>query len=101
MRAEFDLLVLLEEPSFIKWDEVRRLDEEQKILDGGHVLCCRGKPQGSKQESGVDFLVHKRLEKNMVGFHSESKRGASVIRKMNIRYDLKIVQVLCPDLQPW
>lgn len=55
MRTESDLLALLEELSSIKWDvvglcEVRRLGEEQKLLNEGHVLYWRGKPLGSKQD---------------------------------------------------
>ena len=60
LRTESDLLALLEEISFIKWDviglsEVRRLGTEQKILHEGHVLFWNGKPHNSKQESGVGF----------------------------------------------
>ena len=101
LRTEADLLGLLNELSLIKWDvvglcEVRRLGEEQKILNNGHVLYWRGKPQDSKQESGVGFLVHKRLEKNIVEFYSVSERVASVTLKLNDRYNLKIVQVYAP-----
>ena len=101
MRTESDLLALLEELSSIKWDvvglcEVRRLGEEQKLLNEGHVLYWRGKPLGSKQELGVGFLIHKRLEKNIVEFYSVSERVASVTIKLNTRYNLKIIQVYAP-----
>ena len=79
LRTEADLLGLLNELSLIKWDvvglcEIRRLGEEQKILSDGHVFYWRGKPQDSKHESGVGFLVHKRLEKIIVEFYSVSER---------------------------
>ena len=101
MRTEADLIALLEELSSIKWDvvglcEVRRLGEEQKIINDGHVLYWRGKSQGSKQELGVGFLIHKSLEKNIIEFYSVSERVASVTIKLNNRYNLKIIQVYAP-----
>ena len=101
LRTESDLLALLEELSFIKWDvvglsEVRRLQEEQKKLSDGHVLYWKGKPLDSKQELGVGFLVNKRLEKNLEEFHGVSERVASVTLKLNERYNLKIIQVYAP-----
>ena len=101
MRTESDLLALLEELSFIKWDvvrlsEVRRLGEEQKILNDGHVLYWRGKPQGSKHELGVGFLVHRRLEKNIVGFCTVSERVVSVTTKLNNSYNINILQIYAP-----
>ena len=101
LRTESDLLALLEELSFIKWDvvglsEVRRLQEEQKKLNDGHVLYWKGKPQDSKQELGVGFLVNKRLENNLEEFHGVSERVASVTLKLNERYKLKIIQVYAP-----
>lgn len=101
LRTESDLLGLLEELALIKWEivglsEVRRLGEDQKILNDGHVLCWRGKSEGNKQELGVGFLIHKRLEKNFIEFHSVSERVASVILKLNEKYSVKNVQVYAP-----
>ncbi|XP_069970249.1 craniofacial development protein 2-like [Penaeus vannamei] len=99
MRTESDLLVLLEELSSIKWYVIgvcevkKKLSEEQKILNDGHLLYWRGKPQGSKQELGIGFFIHKRLEKNIVEFYSVSEGVASVTMKPNNRYNLKIIQV--------
>ena len=101
LQTESDLLVLLEELSLVKWDvmgicEVRRLGEEQKKLNDGHVLYWRGKPEGSKHELGVGFLVHKRIENNIVEFFSLNERIASVTIKLSKRYNLKVVQVHAP-----
>lgn len=57
------------------------------------MLCWRDKAQGSKQESGVSFLVHKSLDKYIVEFHGVSERVASSIMNMIKRLNLKVVQV--------
>ncbi|XP_069980052.1 uncharacterized protein [Penaeus vannamei] len=105
MRTESDLLALLDELSFIIWDvvglcEVRRLGEEQMILNDGHVLFWRGKPHGSNQELGGLGLSQlprpKPLYKNIVAFYSVSERVTSITIKLNNRYNLKIVKVYAP-----
>lgn len=42
------------------------------------------------------IFFHKRLEKNLVDFFSFSERVASVIFKLNKRYNLKMIQVYVP-----
>lgn len=55
----------------------------------------KGKPQCSK-ELRVGYLVHKRLENNIVELNSVNARVTSVTIKLNNRYNLKIVQVYAP-----
>lgn len=97
--GEAKLVELEEELSTIKWHiiglaEVRRHGENLEHLQSGNLLYTRGKENVS--QSGVGFLIHKEIAKNVTEFKSTSDRVAMIVLKLNSRYSMKIVQVYMP-----
>lgn len=97
--GEAKLEELEEELSKIKWHivglaEVRRHGENLENLQSGNLLYTRGKEHDS--QSGVGFLIHKDIAKNVTDYKSTSDRVAMIVLQLNNRYSMKIVQVYMP-----
>ena len=50
----------------------------------------------SKNQGGVGFLIHEKLQCNIEGFKAISDRVASVVIRISKRYKIKLIQVYAP-----
>ena len=97
--GEAKLEELNTELDYINWDiiglsEVRRLGENTIKLKNGHIFYHKGDEQ--TRYGGVGFLIHKKLEKQIVKFEGISNRIAKLTLKLNKRYNMQIIQIYAP-----
>ena len=69
--------------------EVRRLGENTIKLKNGHIFFHKGNEQ--TQYGGVGFLIHKKLEKQIVKLEGISNRIAKLTLKLNKSYNVQII----------
>ena len=77
-------------------DSAKSDEKDEKLLDikYDHQLYCRGTPDG--RNSGVGFLINRKLKHNIIHFDSLSDRVTSLTIKLSRRYTLQIIQVYAP-----
>ena len=74
--------------------EIRRKDEKLLDIKYDHQLYYRGTPDG--RNSGIGFIINRKLKHNIINFDSLSGRVASLTIKLSRRYTLQIIQVYAP-----
>ena len=94
--GEAKLEELNTELDLINWDivglsEVTRLGENTIKLKNGHIFYHKGNEQ--IRYGGVGFLIHRKLEKQIVKFEGISYRIVKLTLKLNKRYNMQIIQL--------